>query len=44
MCDIDIKYFKLKCNIQALESKDSERWIRKYIENTHASTHDKYYI
>lgn len=44
MCDIDIKYFKLKCNIQPLESKESERWIRKYIENTHASTHDKYSI
>ena len=44
MCDIDVKYLKLKCNISKLESKDDERWIKKYIQNTHAITHDKYTI
>ena len=43
MCDIDIKYFKLKCNISPLSSSDSSySKIQKYVENTHASTHDKF--
>ena len=44
MCDIDIKYLKLKCDVTPLESTVAVRWISKYIENTHASTHDKYSI
>ena len=44
MCDIDVKYLKLKCNIVPLESKEDIRWINRFIENTHAATHDKYKI
>jgi hypothetical protein len=44
MCDIDVKYLKLKCDIKPLECQETYRWITKYVENTHASTHDKYSI
>jgi len=43
-CDIDVKYLKLKCNITTLENAEDQRWIKNYIDNTHAATHDKYKI
>lgn len=42
MCDIDVKYLKLKCEIKPLECPHTSRWIHKYISHTHAKTHDKY--
>lgn len=44
MCDLDVKYLKLKCEIKPLECHDTLRWIHQYVKNTHAKTHDKYRI
>ena len=44
MCDIDVKYLKLKCDIRKLEVRDDVAWIQRYIQNTHARTHDRYSI
>jgi len=40
---IDIQYHKLKCNLLPLEPNCSEvNMINKYIQNTHAKTHNTY--
>ena len=31
MCDLDVKYLKLKCGIRPLEVKEEENWIKMYI-------------
>jgi len=40
---IDQQYIKLKCTMQPLEKDDAEMdIIKKYVQNTHASTHTQY--
>jgi hypothetical protein len=44
-CDVDCKYLKLKCHIEPmLPSSPIFNTIRKYVDNTHAATHDKFTI
>ena len=31
MCDLDVKYLKLKCGIKTVEVKEEEKWIKMYI-------------